>query len=236
MISVIIPAYNEELAVRPCLESLVAQVTKQPFEVVFVDNNSTDKTVQVVSEYANKLNLKIVHEKTQGRGAARATGFDNATGNILFSSDADTIFFPEWIELFSSFFKDPKVIAVTGSAYVNDLGPVKNWIFNLTHPWIMTIYMLLFRHYWLSGFSFAIRRDVYEKVGGLNRKLNAIDDIDLGFRVYKLGKIQPVFKPRVIMSGRRFQKNFIGGYFDYIMPFVKLVFLKNTSYMVSDTR
>lgn len=236
MISIIIPAYNEEDSIGDCLESLVIQTTRQPFEVIFVDNNSKDKTVEIATKYKKRLNLRIIHEKKQGRGAARARGFDEATGDIMFSSDADAIFFPDWIELFSSYFKDKKVIAVTGSVKIIDNTKINNGIFNFLHPYLMHGYRLVFGHYWLSGFSFAVRTTTYKEIGGLNRNLNALDDIDLGFRIYKKGKIIMVDNPRVTMSGRRFKPHFFRGLFSYFKPFFQLVFLKNQSFSVSDER
>ncbi len=236
MISVIIPAYNEEDSIGACLASLVTQKTDKKFEVIFVDNNSKDKTIEIAKQYKDKLNLKIIKEKTQGRGAARARGFDEAKGDIMFSSDADAVFFPEWIELFSSYFADKKVIAVTGSVKITDNTKINNWIFNSLHPYLMRGYRLIFGHYWLSGFSFAVRSTTYNEVGGLNRNLNALDDIDLGFRIYKKGKISLVDNPRVTMSGRRFKPHFFRGLFSYFKPFFQLVFLKNHSFTVSDER
>ncbi|OGY09045.1 MAG: hypothetical protein A2782_00975 [Candidatus Blackburnbacteria bacterium RIFCSPHIGHO2_01_FULL_43_15b] len=97
MVSVIIPAYNEEKLIGTCLDSLVEQ-TDANFEVVLVDNNSTDQTSAIAQQYAKKLNLTIVLEKRKGRGKARATGFLKARGQYLLSTDADTTVPPTWVE------------------------------------------------------------------------------------------------------------------------------------------
>jgi len=91
MISIVIPAYNEEENIRCCLEGLVAQKTDQEFEVIVVDNVSTDKTSGVARTFVDKINLRVVEEHTKGRGAARCRGFSEATGETILSTDADCV-------------------------------------------------------------------------------------------------------------------------------------------------
>src|SRR4051794_22812903 len=90
-VSVIIPAYNEEGFIGACLHSLANQVTDVGYEVVLVDNNCRDQTVECASAAADGLDLRIVRECVQGRGAARRAGFAAARGQILLSGDADTV-------------------------------------------------------------------------------------------------------------------------------------------------
>lgn len=237
LVSVVVPAYNEEEGIHTCLDSLVTQKTEIPFEVVVVDNNSTDKTVAEVKKYTEKINLRVVTERIQGRGAARARGFREAKGDVIFSTDADTIFFDTWIDLFyKTLTSSKKIVAVSGSCYINDNTRFHNWIFNTMHPYWMLIYRLVFGHYWLSGFSYAIKKDIYEKAGGINPSLNALDDVDLAFRVRKLGEIRCIKNPRVIMSGRRFQKHFFRGLFSYAVPFYYIYTKKTASVDVSNPR
>ena len=101
-VSVVIPAYNEDMVIDMCLDSFVLQKTKHKFEVIIVDNNSTDNTYNLVKSYENKLNLKVIKEEQKGRGVARNTGFAHATGDIILSTDADAIVPPHWIETLAS--------------------------------------------------------------------------------------------------------------------------------------
>ena len=79
-ISIVIPCYNEEESIGPVLESL-----PQVYEVIVVDNNSTDKT----GEIAKSKDEKVVFEKKQGYGAAYKAGFAAATGDIIATLDGD---------------------------------------------------------------------------------------------------------------------------------------------------
>lgn len=79
-ISIVIPCYNEEESIGPVLDSL-----PKVYEVIVVDNNSTDKT----GEIARSKGAKVVFEKKQGYGAAYQAGFKSATGDIIATLDGD---------------------------------------------------------------------------------------------------------------------------------------------------
>lgn len=237
MISIVIPAYNEEKLISKCLNALANQKTDKKFEVILVDNNSTDKTVEIAGNFSNKLNLKIVPEKKQGRGAARYTGFKKASGNIILSTDADIIFPPTWVEDLSNALIQSNTVAVTGSLKINDCGWLKNTLFNyFIVPLSVRGYRLVVDHYWLNGFNFGIYKEVYEKSGGFNPELNAEEDVDLGFKTAKIGKIKYIPSISVISSGRRFQNKFIKGLLSYPFIFFQYYVLKKEKIILSDIR
>lgn len=80
-ISVIIPAYNEEKGIAKTIK----RIPKEVFEIIVVDNNSTDKTAEV----AKKLGAKVIKETRQGYGYALQKGFAVARGDIIVTTDAD---------------------------------------------------------------------------------------------------------------------------------------------------
>jgi len=236
MISVVIPAYNEEHVIDACLQSFMHQTFKQPFEIILVNNNSTDTMLEKAKIYADRIPLRIVHEKKKGRGSARKTGFLAAKGNIILSTDADSMIPPYWIEKMAAHFEDGSVIAVTGTGKITDRSKISNTLFNVLQPLSMRAYRLTFGHYWLTGFNFAITKDAYLKAGGFNEDLNAQEDVELAFRVKKIGKIKFVKNIPVEVSGRRYQKGFLVGIFPYVSTFIEYFLLKKTSIILSDTR
>lgn len=236
MISVVIPAYNEAKSISATLEGLVRQTTKEPFEVIVVNNNSTDTTAEIARRFSDRLKLRVIDEPVKGRGRARHTGFMTARGTIVFSLDADSVPPPEWLETFTAHLQNPNVVAVTGTCYINDTSPVKNTLFNIIQPSVANVYSLLYRHYWLSGFSFAIRRDIYLASGGFNTRLNAMEDADLGFRVKELGKIRYNGSLPVLVSGRRFHDNFWGGLWSYFALFYQYKYRHQQEIYLSDKR
>lgn len=221
-VSIVIPAFNEEAYLGATLSSLKKseQETKIDYEVIVVDNNSTDKTSTIAKSFSNCMNLRIIKETIQGRGAARARGFKEAKGDIILSADADTIFHKNWIEELTNGFKD-NIVAVTTSCRIEDASPQTNSMFNFLQPNFMKGYRLIFGHYWLSGFSFGILKSVYKKSGGFDTHIQGQEDIDLGFRVAKLGKIKFINHP-VIFSGRRFKDGLIKGLWDYVRTFIEV--------------
>ena len=95
-LSVIIPCYNVEQYISRCLESLLKQDLSQDlYEIVIIDDGSTDKTIELASGYAGThANIKIVSQENQGVGIARNTGLSVAQGKYIWFVDAD-----DWIKL-----------------------------------------------------------------------------------------------------------------------------------------
>lgn len=230
-ISVVIPAFNEEKYIEVSLESFVNQNIKD-FELILIDNNSTDNTVKIAERFKNVLNLKIINEKKQGRGAARARGFNEAKGDIILSADADTIVYPDWIETLTGELKGD-VVATTTPAKITDCSALKNMMFNFLQPQILIIYRIFSGHFWVNAYSFAILKSAYLETGGFNPNLQAQEDVDLSFKIAKIGKVKLIRNP-VIFSGRRFKDGVISGFFEYFRTFMdafvfkkKYVFLDN---------
>ncbi len=226
-VSIVIPAYNEEKTLPKILDSLQKQRCKHDFEVIVVDNNSTDQTAKIAYKYKNTLNIKVIKEEKKGRSPARRAGFSEAKGEIILSTDADTVVPDTWIEQMVSNFVTSDIAAITGTCKIFDCSWRVNMIFNFLQPFFMHAYRMLFGHYWLSGFNFAIRKDIYVKSGGFNPNLNSQEDTDLSFRVSDLGKIKFVTSPVVICSGRRFQQGFLQGLYSYVKTYIFYFFLKN---------
>jgi len=215
---------------------LLSQTASDAFEVVLVDNNCTDDTVKIAKTFEKKLNLKIIHEKQKGRGAARYAGFRAAKGNIIFSTDADAIVPSVWIGKLLGYFSDNHIVAVTGTFKIIDSGKSKNTFLSISQPLCMRVYRLLFGHYWLSGFNFAITKEAYEKAGRFRTYLNVQEDTDLAFRVKKVGKIKFIDNLPVVVSGRRFQKGLVSGFIPYLTTFVNYFLFKKTDTVLSDIR
>lgn len=235
-VSVVIPAYNEEEYIRPCLDSLVWQKTKYDFEVLVIDNNSKDKTAAIAKRFKNKLNIRVINEPIQGRGMARYRGFEEAKGEVIFSTDADTILPQDWIERFMKYFQDKKVVAVTSLCNIDEPSPIDNAVFKFFQRLTNEGHRIALGHYWLSGFSYAIRRDTYIKAGKIDKSLNALDDVELGRRVKKFGKIKFVRDLPVLSSNRRFKKGVASGLFEYVMPFIQVTVLKKNKFSMDNSR
>ena len=89
--SVIIPVYNTGVYLRKCIDSVLAQ-TFHDFEIICVDDGSTDNSVQILEEYCKKhRNIKVLRQKNKGAGAARNRGLLHAQGEYVFFLDSDDV-------------------------------------------------------------------------------------------------------------------------------------------------
>ena len=85
LISIIIPAYNVEQYIQRCLDTIYSQnVNRTTFEVILVDDGSTDSTLQIVKEYVlNYNNLTIISQQNSGASSARNAGIRKAKGDYI---------------------------------------------------------------------------------------------------------------------------------------------------------
>lgn len=113
-LSIIIPCYNCQETLGEALTSVYTQNLTIPFEVVMVDDGSTDGTKELMMRLASKYpNIKCVyHEKNRGGGAARNTAIKNASGDTIFCLDSDDILPPGTLSKMHSFLKEKNCDAV----------------------------------------------------------------------------------------------------------------------------
>ena len=111
-VSVIIPAYNAEMYIRECLDSLVNQTT-QPDEVIVVDDGSTDDTATIVTEYAETHPfIKYIYQENQGQGKARNMALELAESTHVMFLDSDDYIHNQTIERCASWVakEDPDLV------------------------------------------------------------------------------------------------------------------------------
>jgi len=96
-VSVIVPAYNSEKTLKYCLNSLINQDYKN-YEILVIDNNSTDKTKQIINFFQKKSKkIRYLFESKKSRGAARNKGIEKVKTEIILMTDSDCITPKDWI-------------------------------------------------------------------------------------------------------------------------------------------
>ncbi|MBJ8347549.1 glycosyltransferase family 2 protein [Antrihabitans sp. YC2-6] len=207
-LSVVIPAFNEEDYIGPCLEALVSQVDEL-HEIIVVDNNSTDSTAAIVREFAKEQpKIQLLSEPEPGVAFARNRGFDAATGDILGRLDSDSRAYPNWASVVLGFFERDDVDHVGGisglnNSYDSPFRKMKGW-------WVARQVRLgamggdrEIRN--LHGANMAIRRSVWEQVrDDVSTRKDIHEDVDLALCINAEGpKILQLTDMRVDISPRR---------------------------------
>ena len=133
-ISIVLPAYNESAGLGRCLDSIARQ-TVAPYEVIVVDNNSTDDTAAIAASYAF---VTLIPEKEQGITPATKTGFMAASGDVVARFNADVELSETWVEQTTLFFEtNSGVTGMTGLAatpvlpHVRGYSRVWTWLYSL---------------------------------------------------------------------------------------------------------
>jgi hypothetical protein len=93
-LTIVVPVYNEERTVRQVLESLIAQPIPGDFEIIVVDDGSTDRTTEMLQASWHHKHVHVRHETNRGKGAAVRTGISRASGTHLLVFDADSEYDP----------------------------------------------------------------------------------------------------------------------------------------------
>ncbi len=185
-ISVIIPVRNREIKLSRCLESVLDQ-TFGDYEVIVVDNASTDGTRSVIEKFARKdPKVKYVYESVLGIGSARYKGEISSKGEVILMTDSDCEVPPDWIERMSAPVLGGKIPAVQG---------LKHAIGN--HYWPLQVEQD--EHRFMRSFfertgtstvdtaNFCIDRKVLEKVGYTDKTINNLNDTELAARLIQNG-------------------------------------------------
>ncbi len=180
-VSVIIPAYNEQNFIKDCLEGLRNQ-QEPPDEIIIVDNNCTDNTVNIAQRYG----CRIIKESRQGITPARDKGFNTASYQIIVRTDADSRPPSDWIKKIKRHFcEHTECSAVAGPVAFYD------FFIKSAYPSILILEILkkINGFTYFFGQNFAIKKTVWMKIKKyLCRDDSKVhEDFDLATHLYEKG-------------------------------------------------
>lgn len=204
-ISIVVPAYNEEKTIARCLRSLVDQsLHSSEYEIILVDNNCTDTTVQIAKLFPGVI---ITQESYPGVGAARRKGCEIAQGQIIISTDSDCEAPKHWLRKTLQYFDaHPDVVAVSGGYLFYDRDFIINSVVRIFERSLVTLSWFLAGGVMaLTANNMAIRAEAYQQAGGFDAHLQFGEDLNLAKRLHHFGKIKWLFNNRVRTSARRYQ-------------------------------
>jgi glycosyltransferase involved in cell wall biosynthesis len=201
VISVVVPAYNEEENIVACLESLNRQtLPRSEYEIIVVDGNSKDRTRELAAPHAD-----LVFIQTSKRvGGARNDGAMQAKGEIIATTDADCVVPPEWLERIRDDFARYHPVQLYGTVYPRETG--LRYRISL---WFANTFSSIGYHtrtlYYTLGCNTAFDRETFIKAG-MYRTIDAGDDLEIALRLKQFGEVLFDPKLRVGFSMRRYQQ------------------------------
>lgn len=190
LVSILIAAYNEEINILRCVASLSRLETNIPFEIIVINNNSTDKTQQTLDQ----LHVKSLFEARQGCGPARQFGQENAAGTYILLGDADCYYPPCWVDELMVVLQKPNVVCVYGRyAFISEPG-YPRWKLALLEQLknIIAEFRHLYRPYFNAyGISMGYVKEYGLKVGFIMTRFWG-DDGRLCLDLMAYGKVKQV--------------------------------------------
>jgi len=210
-LSVVIPAFNEENYIGPCLKSVLREVScyGAEAEVLVINNASTDRTRDVACMFRG---VRVLDEPCKGLSRARHRGYLESQGDLVVNIDADCIMPQGYLaRVIKSFDTDRRLALLTGPFLYHDLpqiSQVVTIIFYLFQFIPNTIGQRIFGIGAVAqGGNFTARRSALQKVGGYDTSLTFYgEDTDIAIRLSHVGLVRFSFHILMKTSGRRLRK------------------------------
>lgn len=199
-LSLIIPAYNEELYIAACLThacaELAAQARRGPFEIIVIDNASTDRTAAIAAAFEG---VRVVHEPNKRLTRARQRGLEEASGEILAYIDADTHMPPGWAgRVLDAYQAIDDLVCISGPYRYYDLSKLKS-LFVRLYWHILAKPTYWFTKYMAVGGNFAASKAALSDIGGFDTSLSFYgEDTNIARRLYSKGQV--LFDMRLVMN------------------------------------
>jgi len=201
MLSFIVPAYNEELELPRALAAIrvAAEASTQPYEIIVVDDASTDATAQI----AKSAGAIVVPVRYRQIAAVRNAGARAASGDIFFFVDADTFILPVHVRAARAALAAG---CAGGGARVTTDGFVPLW--GRVFVRVFSAFYFTAANLGAGAFLFTTRGN-FDRAGGFDEQLFAGEEIYFSQALKKLGRFRVLAEP-VVTSGRKLRMNSVG--------------------------
>lgn len=187
LISVILPTYNRAHCIQDAIRSVVGQHFQQ-WELIIVDDGSTDLTREVVSPYLRDGRIVYVRQDHRGHSSARNRALAIARGSIITYLDSDNVALPDFLATVAGAFVDDLTTDfVYGALLTRHHGDVSGAIF-----WEPFDRDTLLRQNFIDLNAVAHRRVLYERYGGFDESLERLTDWDLALRYTAHAPARPI--------------------------------------------
>lgn len=210
LISIVVATYNSEKHLQKCLQSILEQ-SYQNFEIIIIDNQSTDKTLSIIKKYEKFIDIWI-SESDKGIFHAMNKGIEISKGKIISILNSDDYFFPNALKTIVKYFNSNSNIDFV-------FGTVKkNKVFSGFKPnkirWKFNIYPS-------HSVGFFVKKKIHDKIGLYNLKYKHSNDYDFFYRLIVKNKIKGTSTKRTEVIG-----NFRSGGFSSRLSFFDRLFME----------
>jgi len=185
--SIIIPAFNEENTLEKTVKSaLELNYPKDKYEIIIVDDGSTDKTAIIGKALAKKnKNVKYLYKKNGGKGSALNLGIAKSKGELIISLDADSMVTPDALKHMIPYFSDPQVMCVTPAMKVYKPKGILQRIQAIEYDlgiFLRKAFTKINAVHVTPGPFSTYRKIFFEKYGGYDEK-NITEDMEIALRI-----------------------------------------------------
>jgi glycosyltransferase involved in cell wall biosynthesis len=217
-ISIIIPTFNSAKVLQKCIESLTNQtINGETYEVIVVDDGSTDETKEVVARYP----VRYIYQNNSGPAVARNNGVNHAQGEIILFTDADCEPQSNWIEEMIKPMDNPQVIGLKGAYKTRQKELIARLVqIEYEHKYER---MNKFKYIdFIDTYSAGYRKDIFLRYGGFDERYPkaSVEDQEFSFRLSHDG-YKMVFNPDAIVYHRHSAR-----LMDYLRKKYKIAFWK----------
>lgn len=177
--SVIIPLYQDAETIGAVLESLAQQERAPPFEIIVVDDGSTDAGPDI----AGAAGVRVISQPNAGPAAARNRGAAVASGAILLFLDADCLPPPHWLATMTAAFDEPGVAAIMGTIGAQNRGVVPIFVQLEVEGRYARMRARPDSVDFIAAPNCGVRRDVFTAIGGFDAHLRQAEDVEIAYRL-----------------------------------------------------
>lgn len=184
MFSVVIPLYNKEQFIAATIQSVLQQ-TYTDFEIIIVDNLSTDRSVSIVETFLFDKRVRLISQEERGVSATRNKGIEKATREIIAFLDADDLWHPRFLEQMSIAWTSNLELGAIASGIkrINAFETPDLVHFDDNLPFIYIENYFKDNHYIFTSSSVTVKKNVLEQCGKFDTRLTHGEDMDLWFRI-----------------------------------------------------
>ncbi len=213
-VSVVVPAYNAAVSIASCISSLKEQEYDLPYEIIIVDDGSSDNTAQLAEASGVRV---IKQERKRGAAAARNSGVEAAKGKLICFTDADCRPRNNWIQQLTLPFTDQEIIGAKGT-YASEQTELVARFVQIEYEDKYDLLLTQDRINFIDTYSAAYRKQILVANDGFDEQIFYVEDQELSFRLAARG-YQMVFYPQAVVThlhsnswSSYFRKKFMIGY------------------------